>query len=435
MTNTPQNADSMIERSSSQVGGVVLFSAEKQGRSTSRDGKKRWTTDGAIVNTHELANVLKAQGVEVHRVSLSKGQSKRQREFESNVESARKAIRRACSKASNEDYRIGIVAEGTAAEAAVIGAAATGHVSSIVLLSGKLSRQGKDLLSEWAQVPVLCVVNSGNKPSFRDMTDVFFESSNSDSDIRIPDAVADPDQVSEQDVRDSIVEWIKRSFAAVGTRREIILETEDGWHISGNLLIPDANGQAPGVVLLHSGRSDRNVYERLERLLVRAGMAVLNIDWRGRGKSTNKGKYFDLSKEEKAAGKLDAKAAIDYLAQHPSVDGSRIGLVGVIHGAEHAVRGSIDDNRVKALAILTGYVPADETERQYITRGDVSVLYVTSEGHRQVTPVMRGLHNSTSTGKARLRTYPGGAIGYQLFELDETLEPFIVEWMREELSR
>ena len=57
----------------------------------------------------------------------------------------------------------------------------------------------------------------------------------------------------------------------------------------------------PGVVLLHTGRSDRTAYARLERLLTDAGLAVLNIDWRGRGESTNLGTYFDLDDATKAA--------------------------------------------------------------------------------------------------------------------------------------
>ena len=113
----------------------------------------------------------------------------------------------------------------------------------------------------------------------------------------------------------------------------------------------------------------------------------------------------------------------------------RIGLVGVIHGAEYAVRGSIDDPRVKAIALLTGYVPADERERAYLTSGKVHVMYVTCEGHRQVTGVMRSLYEATPGKLARLIIYEGGAIGYQLFELDDKLQPAIVEWLKEGLSK
>jgi hypothetical protein len=90
---------------------------------------------------------------------------------------------------------------------------------------------------------------------------------------------------------------------------------------------------------------------------------------------------------------------------------------------------------VKALALLTGYVPADERERAYLTGGQVHAMYVTCTGHKHVTTTMRGLYEATSDKLTRLLVYEGGAIGYQLFELDDKLEPTIVEWLKEGVSR
>jgi dienelactone hydrolase len=188
------------------------------------------------------------------------------------------------------------------------------------------------------------------------------------------------------------------------------------------------------VVLLHSGRSDRAVFSRLERLLAERGLAVLNIDWRGRGRTTNRGSYFDLDLEERAAGWRDAAAAFDHLADLPQVDAGRVAAVGVVHGAEHAVRAATRDTRVRALVILTGYRPADESESARLTSGDVHALYITSRDHTITTAAMRALHRATPPGRSRYVEYPGGAIGYQLFELDQNLEPSIVDWLVEVLG-
>jgi dienelactone hydrolase len=288
-------------------------------------------------------------------------------------------------------------------------------------------------------------VSSEDRTALRDMADVYFASKHPDTDIRVFEGLgrgaglltswADqfPHRVT---LECTIAEWLGRELSFVGRAREVTFPTKDGWKIFGNLLLPDAGGEkAPGVILLHSGRSDRYVFADLERLLVRAGFAVLNIDWRGRGKSINKGRYFDLSKEERANGKLDARAAIDFLSAQPGVDSERIGLVGIIHGAEHAVRGSIGDSRVKALGLLTGYVPIAEDERAYLTSGEVHVMYVTGEAHKHVTKTMRELYEATADKLARLLVFEGGAIGYQLFELDEKFEPAIVQWLQESLAR
>ena len=80
------------------------------------------------------------------------------------------------------------------------------------------------------------------------------------------------------------------------------LHHDDGWEIHGTRRVPSRANPVPGVVLLHTGRSDRAVYSRLEHLLTDAGLAVLNIDWRGRGESTNLGTYFELDADTRVRG-------------------------------------------------------------------------------------------------------------------------------------
>ncbi len=386
---------------------------------------------------------LRSAGLAVRHLNIPVRNSSRARA----TMSARmeKSIRHAMDELSTEcgetGARIAILAESAAADATVLSARAEWRTRAFVLVSGRLSRQAKEILAAWEEAPTLCIVSSENRPALRDMTDVYFKSMHSDSDIHVLDGVdrglelisagaTGPSQ--HERLECAITRWIRQQLSSAGSAREVSFVTEDGWKIFGNLLLPHGHeAKAPGVILLHSGRSDRYIFTGLERLLVKAGLAVLNIDWRGRGKSISKGRYLDLSKEERANGKLDASAAIDFLASQDSVDAERIGLVGVVHGAEHAVRGSIGDQRVRALALLTGYVPISEEERAYLTRGQVQVMYVTCTGHKQVTHAMKLLYDATPSRLARFLLYQGGAIGYQLFELDERLEPVIVDWLKE----
>lgn len=423
------------------VGGVILFSPARA-RTDGRRGRGK-----SNVGMDRLAMALQAAGLAVLRVQLPSVQRARGR-VESNgtvQKSVRSAIERLSAQCGENGHRIAVVAERGAADPVVFGARTAWQVRSFVLLSGRLSQKAKDLLVEWRNNPALCLVSSEDKAALRDMTDVYFTSKHPDTDIRVFEGLGRgaglieswSEQFPQREALErTVAEWLRRELSSVGRAREVTFVTEDGWKIFGNLLLPDFNGEtAPGVILLHSGRSDRYVFADLERLLVRAGFAVLNIDWRGRGKSINKGRYFDLSKEERANGKLDARAATDFLSSQLGVDRERIGLVGIIHGAEHAVRGSIGDPRVKALALLTGYVPIDEKESAYLTSGRVHVMYVTGKAHKHVTETMRRLYDATPDKLARLLVFEGGAIGYQLFELDEKFEPAIVEWLKEGLSR
>jgi len=395
-----------------------------------------------------LAAALEAAGLSVHRVDLSRNSASKEKGSKRSSSSKRNALVKSAldrlSAVEATGDRIGVIAEGKSADAAALGSRAHSQVRSFVFLSGMLSGSAKETLVEWSDDPVLCVVSGEDKASLRDMTDVYLSSGHQDTDLRVLEGMGSGEAMIEEAASRSsdrtsldrmIAGWIRRQLTAVGREREVSFRTEDGWEIFGNLLLPDYEGKpAPGAVLLHSGRSDRYVFAGLERLLVREGFAVLNIDWRGRGKSTNKGKYFDLSKEERANGKLDARAAIDFLTSQNGVDRDRVGMVGIVHGAEHAVRGSIGDSRVKALALLTGYVPIDQGEREYLINGNVHTLYVTCTGHHQVTKTMRGLYEATPSKLARLLVYDGGAIGYQLFELDSRLEPSVVEWLKAGLA-
>lgn len=340
---------------------------------------------------------------------------------------------------------LAVVAEGEVVDAAVRALAAVGRARALVLLSAVVGEGARTLIGEWPELAVLGVVDSLDRDRVGDTVAAYLASGHAHSDLHVGEGVgsgsamfgswsATPDAPA----LDALVEtWLATALAPWVEAEPVSFQTVDGWRISGDLLLPAPGpapgpppGPAPGVVLLHSGRSDRDIFSRLSRLLVAAGFAVLNVDWRGRGRSTNLGTYFELTSEQRAAAGHDARAAIDHLASRPEVDGARIGLVGVVHGAEYAVRGSIGDERVRGLVLLTGYRPADEAESEYLTSG-VEVLYVSSAAHRPITEAMRELYDRSPGRRTRMIVVPGGAIGYQLFELQPWLEPAIVSWLDE----
>jgi dienelactone hydrolase len=317
---------------------------------------------------------------------------------------------------------------GELADGVVRAAAGDGRVRALVLCGTPLSPESTSLLERWPEVAVLGLADPATRPALASVVDAHLASANEHSDLLVGPVT---DDVVAQAAR-----WLVARLSSTAAVEEIVLTTSDGWEVHATRCLPrHVDAPVPGIVLLHSGRSDRAVFARLERLLAERGMAVLNIDWRGRGRTINRGSYFDLSPEERGLGWRDAAAAVDHLAGLPSVDPQRLGAVGVVHGAEHAVRAAVRDTPLRAIAILTGYRPADEAERELLTGGAVDVLYVTSRDHTVTTAAMRALHDATPPGRSRFVEYPGGAIGYQLFELDHTLEPGIVDWLAEVLAR
>jgi dienelactone hydrolase len=347
------------------------------------------------------------------------------------------AIEQLASVAGTAGDRIAVIAEGTAAGPAVLGVSRDCRVRGFAFLSGQIGASAHDVLADWTGCPVLCVARAADRAAVRGAAGLYLKSTHLRSDLMVLDAGGQPDNArSEEALAVSVARWVREVLTRAPVSREAVFDSEDGWRIFGNLVLPVAGSQpAPGVVLLHSGRSDRFALLGLERVLAESGFAVLNIDWRGRGQSVNKGSYFALATEDRARGSLDAKAALDHLAGQEGVDGDRLGAVGVIHGAEHAVGAALDDSRVKALVLLTGYAPRSERERAFLTAGGVQVMYVSCRGHSIVSAAMEQLHDASAPGTSRLLMYDGGAIGYQLLDLDEGLGPDIVAWLREALGR
>lgn len=303
----------------------------------------------------------------------------------------REAVKFLALQKEVDSNRIAIVAEEVSADAAVLGAMGDSRVKLFAFLSGRLSQEAKDCIAS-ESIPVLCVVSSDDRLGFADMTEVYSRSTHPQSDIsvhrnagigttmfflwrhRFPEAKPMDEQIADK---------VSDYLGALGSRSEVSFETEDGWTIYGELSLPPASEEKlSGVVLLHTALSDRYVYHELAAALVRRGMAVLSIDWRGRGKSLTKGKYSELTQEERERGYLDAKGAINYLSSLSVMNPNSIAVLGTDRGALHALNIALDDPRVKALVILT--VIFTPSQKESVSSLDIPILYIASQGIENV---------------------------------------------------
>lgn len=322
---------------------------------------------------------------------------------------------------------VAVVGVGVAGAGALVSAAAHGTVRGLVLWGSPLGADDIELIGEWPEVAVLGMADSSDRPGLAGATDAYLASAHPASDLFV--GPLDDVACAHADA------WAAARLRGSPRVEEVVFHSADGWELHGTRWLPEQDRPVPGAVLLHTGRSDRAAYSRLARLLADAGLAVLNFDWRGRGESINLGSYFDLSAETKEAAWEDALAAVEHLAAQAGVDAERIGMVGTVHGAEYAVRAAWRDPRVKAIVVLTGYRPKEPEEGPHLTGGKVDALYVTCTDHRVTTAAMKQLYDASRPGRAQYIEYPGAALGYQLFELDTSLEPRICGWLAEVLTR
>ncbi len=329
---------------------------------------------------------------------------------------------------------IGVLAEGASADAATVAAVKDARVHGLVLLSGRLAPATKELISNREDLPVLCLVTKEDKVGFIDMTDVYKLSRHPASDVWILEnlgtgnsmfimwASTRPD-VPQLETR--VAAWLLPRLR--GSVQEVSFKTTDGWTIYANLRMPaePKAGGAPAVILMHSYLTDRHVFDDLERMLADVGFAVLNLDFRGRGKSIGKGTYFYLPIEERAKSYLDILAGIEFLSTQKGVRTDRLAIVGTSIGVKYGLNAAVMDDRVKSFVALGGLPDRDD-----VIKSRFPILFVSTKGIPPIAEAFREFYRLTRNRGSHLVEYEGGAIGYQIFDLDEGLQPLIVSWLR-----
>lgn len=140
-----------------------------------------------------------------------------------------------------------------------------------------------------------------------------------------------------------------------GRAEEVGIASGPGVTLAGTLRTPQGPGPYPVVLFLAgSGPNARGAFDPLIDRLVDQGIAALDYDKRGTGRST--GGYVD----DFALIERDAAAAIAYLRTRPDIDSKRIAIGGISHGAGIALAVAGRDPAISAVVMLAGPVGAPE---------------------------------------------------------------------------
>lgn len=120
-----------------------------------------------------------------------------------------------------------------------------------------------------------------------------------------------------------------------------------GTRCAGDLYLPEVDAPVPGLVLGHSGVMVKEALAVFAPYFVRAGFAVLAIDYRTVGASEGEPRGQDHPQRQVE----DFRAAISCLAARPEVDAARIGLWGVSVGGSVAVQSAVLDRRARCVVV------------------------------------------------------------------------------------
>lgn len=112
----------------------------------------------------------------------------------------------------------------------------------------------------------------------------------------------------------------------------------------GEILIPKGVEPFPGAVMCHGMASDSRSMRPSAQRLARRGIATINFDFRGHGKS---GGVLDGNIDQ------DVIAAVELFKRHPKIDTDNIALVGHSMGAVAALRAAAMVSDIKALVFLS----------------------------------------------------------------------------------
>ncbi len=139
----------------------------------------------------------------------------------------------------------------------------------------------------------------------------------------------------------------------------VSFKTSDSVSIAAGFL--KGSGQKPpAAVLVHMPEGSKEDWHGAVRdyLLEQTGMSYLAIDLRGHGESTIRGDeslHFETFSESDFQDMVkDVAAAVDYLRGRDDIDPDAIAIVGASTGANIAIKYAAGDERIKAVAMLSG---------------------------------------------------------------------------------
>ncbi|SEH00909.1 hypothetical protein SAMN05444920_11898 [Nonomuraea solani] len=123
--------------------------------------------------------------------------------------------------------------------------------------------------------------------------------------------------------------------------------------LTGNLFLPADADPAPGIVVAGTWTSIKEqMADRYAERLADRGFAALSFDFTGYGESEGEPRDHEVPQRKVR----DINHAVTFLAQHPAIDASRLGALGVCAAAMYMSGNAADDPRIRSLALVAPWL-------------------------------------------------------------------------------
>ncbi len=212
----------------------------------------------------------------------------------------------------------------------------------------------------------------------------------------------------------------------------VMLES-DGWHLVGNLMLPETGQPVPAVLLLNKAAGDRGAYVALARQLADRQIASLRLDLRGHGESTNLGRFVPGAEPRSAMiwdAEADVWAAQQFLRDYPGIDGNRLGIVGGSYSGEEMAEAGRRYAYAQAYVALSPGSFSESSIRAIDTSG-VPWLFVVSRDERFLREITASVQAASES--VHVEILPGTAHATDLLAAHPDLAERLAVWFTRQL--
>jgi dienelactone hydrolase len=219
--------------------------------------------------------------------------------------------------------------------------------------------------------------------------------------------------------------------------RAATLTTGDGYKVAAWFWGVKGNNTAPGIILLHQRGKDKSSWGALPGKLVAEGFAVIAIDLRGHGQTTDPSgqvtPLVSLRDADYQAMLNDVAAAHAYLCQQQGVDGDRVGIIGASIGANLALLYGAQDRRVRTIVALSPGLDFKSLQpipaMKPLDKRPIFLIAATGDKY-SLDSIHELAKAAIKDAPVRTREFPGNAHGTDLLTAQAGLEEIIVSgWL------
>lgn len=220
-----------------------------------------------------------------------------------------------------------------------------------------------------------------------------------------------------------------------GPPERVTFTTSDGVTIVATLRA-GGTPDAPAAILVHQLDATRAEWDSIVEELARApGLTILALDLRGHGESTSGAggraiAWRDLEGDEWLGLAGDVRAAVQFLAEHPALEPSRITVAGSSIGSTAAIAAAATEPRIAAVAAISpGRAYRGFDAMTPATRlGERPLLTIAAEHELPAARTALDLDRIASRGEAVL--VPGDAHGLAIVAGSPDAKTKLVDFLR-----